>query len=230
MADAPKSDLVMKFVLKAPGSGSPGQPGGPVYAEAVIDVVKSDEFMKGFTPADYQYYSNFFEVQTFDFSIAVKPEDESTGPGAAATQGMPTVGPPAAAKDQYSRWRSAKEGEYEKIFYPIDFETFTFTRIIDSASPIFFQACCTQQTFYSATLVKCVASVRSNDQVRMALGYLRFDFKDVLLTGFSWSDGELVTETCTFICKSMKIRYKAQSADSALKAAIEIDWDQQRDG
>ena len=238
MADAAQADLLMKFVLKSKNGGI----GGGVNSESVLDVIKSDPFMEGFKSADYDDYSNFFEVQTFDFSLNVKPKDESTtAPGPqggphAGPHGSPhvtqyTSGPAPAAKDQFSRWRSAKENEYSDIVYPIDFENFSFTRIIDSASPLFFQACCNQESFFSATLVKRVASVVTGDKVRKQLGYLRFDIHNVMLTSFSWNDGELITETCTFICEKMKARYRQQHANSALMPEVPpVKWDQNKHG
>ncbi len=229
MSDAPKYDLIMKFVLKVPGSGSPGQAGRAVYAESALDVTKGDKLMDGFDAASYDFYSNFFEVTNFDFSVAVKPQDDSVG--AMSQAGPVTAGPAPAAKDQFSRWRSAKEDEYMNIKkYPIDFDTFSFSRTIDSASPIFFQNCCNQESFFSASLVKRVAATDSVKNMSAPRAYLRFDFADVLLTSFSWSDGDLVTESCTFICKKLTIRYARQKQDNTLLEPMQVEWDQKKNG
>ncbi len=218
-----KSDVVMKFVMK--GSN-------PVWAESTLDVLKSDPFMEGFTAvSDYDDYSNFFEVTSFNFTIQVKPQDQ--GVGALSRQGVgpaAAAAPAGAAQDQFSRWRSATRDEYKKIRFPIEFDTFTFTRMIDGASPSFFSACCNQESFESAALVKRVASGLRGGAARESVGFLRIDFRDVLLTGLAWDDGDMITERCTFICKAMRVRYRQQQPDSGLLPATEAVWDQQKDG
>jgi type VI protein secretion system component Hcp len=221
--DESRSDIVMRFVMKG---------GGPVWAESTLDVLKEDPLMHGFKPiSSYDDYSNFFEVTSFSFAVAVKPKEEGVG---ALSRGTGTHGANGgnapAAQDQFSRWRSATEEEYRKIRFPLEFDTFTFTRVIDGASPTFFSACCNQESFESAALVKRVASGVRGGTSRESFGYLRLDFKDVLFTGISWDDGDLVTERCTFICKAMRVRYRQQKADSSLLPAIETVWDQQKDG
>ena len=223
MPDETKSDIVMKFVMKG---------GGSVWAESTLGVLKADPFMDGFSAVtDYDDYSNFFEIKTFSFSVAVKPQDE--GVGALSKAGQPAGGgggPAQAAHDQFSRWRSATRDEFQKIKFPIEFDTFTFERIIDGASPGFFSACCNQESFESAALVKRISSGVRGGTDRMSFGYLRIDFRDVLLTGLAWDDGDMVTERITFICKAMRVRYRQQQADSSLLPATEAIWDQQKDG
>ena len=223
MADAPKADIVMKFVAK--GSGK-------VWAESSLGVLKSDKFMDGFEAIlDIRDYSNFFEVTTFSFSIAVKPHDQGVGALSQHGHAAHAGGASPAGQDQFSRWRSAKEDEYRDIRYPIEFDTFTFSRIIDRASPTFFQACCRQESFESATLVRRVSAGSAGGTDRQSVGFLRIDFRDVLLTGLAWDDGDMVTERCTFICKAMRIRYKPQYADGTLMSpAPDAVWDQMKDG
>jgi type VI protein secretion system component Hcp len=214
-----RSDLVMLFTDKS---------GGPVWAESTLDVAKADPMMKGFNPiTEYDDYSNFFEVTSFNFSVALRPNDQGVGSLSQASQGPSSVAP--AAQDQFSRWRSAKADEYKKILFPLEFDTFSFSRVIDGASPVFFNACCNQESFKTAALVKRVA-VGDGDSVRHTLGFLRLDFRDVLLTGVNWDDGDMVTESCTFICKAMRVRYRAQMAQGSLEQATEANWDQQKDG
>ena len=239
MADKPTSDLVMMFL---------DQNNKSVLAESALGVLKDDPFMEGFRAiVDYDEYSNFFEVSTFTFSMSVKPQDESVGalsghgggargaPGAQGGGAAPahTVSFPGrapAAHDQFSRWRSAKNDEYKDIRFPIEFDTFNFSRIIDGASPPFFQACCNQHNFRSAALVRRVEIGSRGGGERQAKGFLRLDFRDVALTSINWDDGELVTESVTFICKALKVRYRQQIADSHLLGASEAVWDQDKDG
>ena len=225
MSDKTTSDLVMMFLDKD---------GNTVWAESTLDVLPKgqDPLMEGFEQIkSYDDYSNFFEIKTFSYNITVKPDDE--GVGALSQHGSQSSGFPGrtpAAGDAFSRWRSAKDDEYKKIGFPIEFDTFSFTRVIDGASPAFFRACCNQESFKSAALVRRVATGLVRGQDRKSEGFMRLDFKDVMLTGINWDDGELVEETVTFICKNLRVRYRQQAADASLGGATEANWDQDRDG
>lgn len=222
MSDKPTSDIVMRFVDKN---------GRPVWAESALGVLKDDPFMEGFDPiSSYDDYSNFFEVTTFSFTVAVKPKDEAVSTLSQAPRGSLTSGRSPASTDQFSRWRSATDEDYKKLKFPIEFDEFSFSRVIDGASPAFFSACCNQESFRSATLVRRIATGTRGGAQRQAAGFLRLEFKDVLLTGINWDDGELVTESVTFICKALRVRYRQQTADAGLKKETEAVWDQNRDG
>jgi type VI protein secretion system component Hcp len=214
--DDSKSDIVMMFVDNS---------GTAVLAESTLDVLKGDPFMAaaliGSTTmprfeaiTDYNDYSNFFEVKSFNFNIKLNPRDDSQSKlsGASKSGGAHVVA------DQFSRWRSASNDEVKNIPLPVDFDNFTFTRVIDGASPRFFDACCNQLSFQGAALVKRVAvGGASSTAVQRSVGFLRFDFRDVMLTSVDWDDGDLVTESCTFICKAMRVRYRQQGASGEFK-------------
>lgn len=218
--DQTASDMVMKFTLMS---------GGDVPAEGVIEIDKDDKLMEGFSPAAYRDYSNYFEITDFEFSLKVNEKDEDIGglskPAMASRDGgngrMPRV-----AAGPFSRWRSATDNEYTKIRYPVEFDKFTFTRLIDSASPVFFQACCNSETFASAVLVKRVSRGDAGKERRIAWGYLRFRFEKVLIIGVDWDDGEVVKETCTFICQKLEITYKQQRMSGGLGSGMDVTWDQ----
>lgn len=206
MADESRADLVMRFTDKG---------GGPVLAESTLDVADHDSLMKGFEPAkSADRYSNFFEVKSFNFAIAVKPQDK--GVGAISKHAASSGGRASAVTDEFMRWRSATEDEYRKIYFPVEFDTFSFTRVLDAASMQFFTSCCNSVSFYSASLVKRVSVGTAGSDAKKPKGFLRFDFRDVLLTGVSWDDGDLVNESCTFVCRAMRVRYKQQSSDGSL--------------
>ncbi len=211
------ADLMMKFVL-------PGRK--PIWAESAIDVVKGAPFMEGFKPiSEYSDYSNFFEITNFSFNVALKPQDQGVGVLAQAQSG---VAP--AASDQFSSWRNAAEDKYRDIHFPPKVDTFTFTRAIDGASPIFFSACCNQHSFAHASLVRRVSTGQLGGPEMQAQGFLRIDFKDVLLVGINWSDGELVTESCTFICKAMRVRYRQHWPGASPGPERIAIWNQDKDG
>lgn len=200
------TDLVMKFVLNAQ----------PVWAECALEVAPNDTLMRDFLKnTDYDNYSNFFEVTNFDFSIALKESDQSNnvvGQQARNQQQQPRAG----SNNAFARWRSATNAEYKSIYYPLEFDQFNFKRVIDSASPIFFQCCCESRTFDSAVLVKRIARGDIGGKRNPSIGYLRIDFKKVLITGVNWDDGDLVTESCDFICQGMKVTYRRQKDDGTV--------------
>lgn len=210
MAEETKADLMMSF---RPTAGS------YVEAESTLDVASTDNFLSDYETAPSQaYYSSFFEVASFDFTMNVKSKDDAVG--ALSRQPQAVTGRPSPQAEAFSRWRSAKEDEYRKIHYPVEFNEFRFSRLIDAASPTFFQACCNSTSFHSAALVKRVLIGEAGSTEVRARGYLRFDFRGVLLTGVDWSDGDLVQEQCTFICRAMRLRYKQQLVTGTLTEVV----------
>jgi hypothetical protein len=76
--------------------------GQDVLAEGVLDKDPKDTLMEGFEPADYDTYSNFFEISDFDFGLELKAEDESAnalsqGAGAGRGPQVGSSGPTAPA-------------------------------------------------------------------------------------------------------------------------------------
>jgi len=71
-------------------------------------------------------------------------------------------------------------------------EPFSFTRMIDRASPLLFENCANSISFASATLVKR----KVTGQTLALQAFLRMDFKDVLIVGISWDDGDILKEKC----------------------------------
>jgi type VI protein secretion system component Hcp len=222
-------DIAMKFVAKG---------GVTVWAESALQKAPEDPFMKDFNPiTSYQDYSNFFEVQTFDFAMNVEPEDAASGnlnrgvgaAGGPARQIHPVAQPSqsgasggagaksAKGSDPFQRWRSATDVEARKIKFKLSFDSFRFTRVIDGASPIFFHYCSRQKPFDSAAVVKRVSTGLTSGTQRLSQAFMRIDFKDVLLKSVKWSDGELVTESCEFVCSSLKFRYRQQNYDGGFE-------------
>jgi type VI protein secretion system component Hcp len=215
-----KTDILMMFV---------DRDGGTIWAESTLDVFKGDPLVKGFNAIDdYNDYSNFFEISSFNFSMALNPTDQGTSTLTQASTAMGSASP--VAQDQFSSWRSANK--YDKpIPYPVEFDTFSFTRVIDAASPIFFHHCTHQHSFRHASLVKRVAVGSAGGKSQQSVGYMRIDFRDVLLTGINWDDGDLVTESVTFICKAMRIRYAKQKDSGGVETSpVEVTWDEAKDG
>ncbi len=203
--DQNKTDLVMKFVLD----------GQPVWAECALDVAPGDTMMQEFTKnSGYDYYSNFFEISSFDLGMSLKESSESNN--ALGQQPRQQAQSKSPATGAFARWRSASAKEYKSIQYPLEFDKFRFQRTIDRASPIFFQCCCTSRSFDSAVLVKRISQGQQGGVSRPSVGYLRFDFTKVLIIGLDWDDGEVVKEKCEFICQGIKVTYRRQKADGTV--------------
>lgn len=219
-------DIAMKFS---------DEHGFPVYAESTLAVHPDDKLMEGFKAiTDYHQYSNFFEVQSFDFSMSLEPEEaaaEKEKAAASSSAKKRPEGSSAASGDPFQRWRSAKDDdEARKMKFKLNFDSFRFTRVIDGASPSFFQYCSRQTSFKDAALVKRVAIGMTGGHQRQSLTFLRFDFKDVLLKSVKWNDGELVTETCEFVCNSLTFKYRQQKASGELSSPTkETKWDRNLD-
>ena len=233
-------DIAMKFVMKG---------GEAVLAESTLNIAKGDPLMTDFKPiTDYDDYSNFFEVLSFDFALNVEPEDAGSGnlsreagiPGGFSHQpyagvqpgrpGFPGGHGPAKAGDPFQRWRSATEAEARRMKFELSFDSFRFTRVIDGASPRLFQYCSRQKSFESAAVVKRVSTGLHGGLDRQSFAFMRIDFTDVLLKSVKWSDGALVTESCEFVCNSLAFQYRQQMPDGRLLAPAEAaKWDRKKD-
>lgn len=213
MPDQPKSDIVMMFKLDG---------GQPVYAECALDLNPSDRWMTEFKPQTYERYSNFFEVSKFHFGFEVKDEDKSRtklqSGDIGGAMGKTRFG---RVEGEFASWRSMNDEDLPNARYPLEFESFTFERVIDAASMVFFEHCCNSTTFPSATLIKRV-SVGGNEA---PMSYLKMEFKDVLITGLSWDDGDMTTEKCEFICRNFALSYRQQRPDGSFGARVPAEWD-----
>jgi type VI protein secretion system component Hcp len=235
MTDQTSSDLLMKFT-KRDGDRT-------VWAESMLDIFDDtsstgDVFLKDFVPASsLDDYSNFFEISSFGIALAAKPREDQKKTQAHDSKKLVAGGTSRVVGGEWNtfyRWatqrhsKSASPNGLPQVL--VDFDQFSFSRIIDGASPDFFQACCDQVSFKEAVLVKRVSTGLQGGDKRQSMGYLKFVFSDVLLTSFGWDDGELITENCTFICKKMTLNYRQQDADGTLGAAVgELTWQQRTD-
>jgi type VI protein secretion system component Hcp len=198
-----QTDVLMKMVT-LDGQGVP--------AGATSLLKKDDKLLFDF------WAGTFFEVD--EFSLGLELEDFETkgsaNPGAAAST--------AAPGGSFSSWRDARKSttDLKSIVFPVAMDPFSFTRMIDRASPVLFQNCANSVGFASATLVK---RKPTGQQLAMQ-GFLRLDFKDVLIVKISWIGGKLQQEKCEFICRGLTIQYRQQNADGTLAAAQAADWEQ----
>ncbi len=122
--------------------------------------------------------------------------------------------------DQFARWRSATDNSWNKDgVFASHIDDFHFTRFVDSATNALFTACCKGTTFTSASLIKRKAARVLNSETLVDLAFLRIDFAGVKITELSWSDGDILEETCKFTCDGMQITYSQQQASGKLSPA-----------
>ncbi len=209
MAEGAKGDLLMKFV-QSNGEG--------VKAEGTAVLKKDDKLLFDFWPG------KFFEIEEFGLGLTI--EDSEAGKNALNAVSSKDGGGGAAAalhKPKFATWRDFKKksrNDIAEIDYPVVLEPFSFTRLMDKASPIFFQNCCNSVSFDSATLVK--RKVTGASLVLQA--FLRIDFSNVLIIGLDWDDGNVVKEKCKFICRGVTVQYRQQAHDGSLGAARSAEW------
>ena len=122
--------------------------------------------------------------------------------------------------DQFAQWRSATDNSWNKDgVFASHIDDFHFTRFVDTATNALFTACCKGTTFNSASLIKRKAARVLNSDSFVDLAFLRIDFAGVKITELSWSDGDILEETCKFTCDGMQITYSQQQASGKLSAA-----------
>lgn len=206
MADA-GIDVLMQVVITSKSLA--------MEAESQTDfkpLIKGDSMVEGFTPGQ------FCELREFDFSAGVeslmkKKKDEPQTP----------TPPPDAVDDitesvlrtQRERYVKRKTGDF------VDMQPVSYTRVLDSASPLLFKALTECTTLASITIVKRKGAGAATS----GLGYLRLDFSDVLMTSLNWKDSEhVVVETGTFIYRKLTINYLVQKPDGTLIPGSSANW------
>lgn len=221
MASTDSSDVLMMFEISA-GSKLAAEAKAAFYSSASGT---TDDLMNGFE------VGYFFEVESFDFGVGVTDsEGEKPGGGAESkgggnalhgdkgrSDGSPKEVKPSGPK--FAKFIYPPGGRVQKLNYPIDVQPFSFTRQLDKASPILFDQCANLKPFKSAALVKRKFTGGQIHEV-----YLRLDFKDVLVVGVDWDDGEFVKEKCTFVCREIMVTYKPQQNDGTLGSPLSGQW------
>jgi type VI protein secretion system component Hcp len=200
MADDTKTDIVMMFWLN----------NRPVEAECGLEIDKNDTLMSDFRSNPECY----FEVSNFDFSLKLE-EDELSETEHKEKEAATTGG-------SFSRWYQYGLRDPKRTVYPAKFYSGGFDRVLDCASPTFFQACCNKKSFTKAILVKRISPGVEVGVTRNPLGYLKLEFRDVIIKSISWEDGDLVTEKCEFDCQQLLVTYRKQSHPGVIGADGDI--------
>jgi type VI protein secretion system component Hcp len=226
MPDKESIDVLMTFI-DSNGRG--------VAAECTSKWDKEDtDMMEGFQDG------KFFEVDDFDFGISLGASEDGGSEG-----GLPSSGnlggnslhaPPDrngaptsqnAEKEAEKKKATSSSKKFEKyieggdIQFKPEIKEVTITRQADTSSIRFFQSCLHYGKFQRAILVKRKFTGRRDFHE----AFLRLEFKEPLITGIDWDDGENIKEKLKFICRGIVAAYRQQKADGTLKAAQQTSWD-----
>jgi type VI protein secretion system component Hcp len=162
-----------------------------------------------------------------------------TGLGLGHRDDAKTAAPTDSGKDsgdasEFALWRSATDDSKKPPskspnnspdqLYKSKIETFTFSRLIDCATSTLVKACCDSTSFKSASIIKRKPASGNPKLDSTDMAYMRLDFAGVKITSLKFSDGDIVTETCTFSCDSMQITYAQQDASGKLTALAPVSW------
>ena len=197
-----------------------------IAAGGTSDLDGTDSMLSGFSAG------KFFEIEHFALGLNLSDFDAGHAPGSVAGQPKPpAVG--GAHKDQtaavapqkskFASWRDRKKSRQAitAVTFPVELDPFSFTKMVDRASPLLFESCASTASFDSATIVKRKVTGKSTNALQ---GYMRIDFSNVLLVGLTWDDGEMIKEKCRFICRGMRVQYRPQVPDGTLAAASSAEW------
>ncbi len=191
MAERSPVDIVM--MLKAGGTA--------IEAESQSAVDGETGWTDDFTAGKY------FEIEDFDFGINVVDSDSPETKGT----GKEEAGRSKPKSGRFSKWvqgLTVATGQGAGgTLYPVEMEPFSFTRQIDSASPLLFKNCFKTIPFDSGAVVMRKAGGLGATSDGTGLAFLRIDFTSVLFVAIDWDAGEVVKEKCKFVCRSVKVKY-----------------------
>jgi type VI protein secretion system component Hcp len=164
---------------------------------------------------------------------AAKPRAGGEPPAAEDSKPAPQPLQPASSSS-FQRWRdmkddatkppSKKPNNSDDQLYKSQIQSFTFTRLIDSATSTLLKACCDGTSFKSASLIKRNAARGGTDKETLDMTFLRIDFTGVKITSLTFADGDAVTESCSFTCDAMQIVYAQQDADGRMTTTLPVCW------
>jgi type VI protein secretion system component Hcp len=173
--------------------------------------------------ADYNPGS-FFAVDDFAFGMNI--DDKDPAADSASTSGSKGTGPaalnvPTGPQVKFGSWKRASPPDpMATKTFPLRMDEFSITRRYDRASVLLFEKCATSDNLLSASMIK--RKIVGEDRLQT---FLRFDFRDVLITHIDWQDAEVIKETVKFVFRKITVQYKTQSAAGKLNAAGSVSWE-----
>jgi len=213
MADGSDTEILMKMV---------DSKGDALMAESTSKIdSKNDKLLADFTSGA------FFSLNSFDFGLELDDgivEGDSPPVGLSKTTGDGNSGHPQKVRKSssamFDKWKTADPAKLKHIVpFPVKMDAVRIDRYFERTSPVLFQACARSSTFQSASIVKRKVVGGSG-----LMGFLRFDFTDVLVTKVGWDDAEVINESLSFVFRRVKVRYRQQAHDGSLMPEASVDW------
>jgi type VI protein secretion system component Hcp len=206
MADKSNVDIIM--MLK--------DDQGAIAAESTSAIDNETGWTDDFTAGKY------FEIDDFKLGIDIEDNDSpSTGQTMVGPDGKPVTLQSQQKGGKFSNWikniapktatgAAAVSSMYGPVLKPI-----SFTRQADSASPLIIKNCFKVIPFVSAAIVMRKTGGLQGTSGIGHIGFIRIDFTSVLITGIDWDGGEVVKETCEFVCRTLQVKYRSQKSSGA---------------
>ena len=240
MADKESIDVLMTFI-DSTGNG--------VAAECTSVWDKDDtDMMK-----DFQV-GKVFEVDDFDFAVNLGGSETAGGGQASSSSSSGHLGenslhaPPGrdgARESQNAEHKKAASKRAANYFatgiigpMPPEVKEVTITKQVDVASTTFLSSCLSfgkkvppppptkpgfrdpNLRFQKAVLVKR----KFTGNLDFHEAFLRVEFRDPLIIGIDWDEGEIVKEKIRFICRGILVAYRPQNQDGTLGQARTVTW------
>lgn len=201
------TDVLMRIVAKT--GAMPAESRTEFMADKVIDTLRT-----GFD------IGKFCDLSAFKFAAGVETglskKEKKRAKAASDDQSRPRIERGLEIRQSQAN-KSVKRGQAEAM----DMQPVEFTRVLDTASTLLFQAMTNCETLDEVSIAKRKAAGTSN----AGEIFLRLDFQSVLVTELEWEDKEhVVEETGTFIYRSLTMRYRPQRANGTLGTIIPMTW------
>ena len=123
---AAKKEILMMLVQSS---------GEAISAECQAALNPPDDMMMGFTAGKY------FQIEDFSFGVGLEDSVEADPAKSGKAAG--------ASAMKYAKWRGETAGRLGSTEYQLDVEPVSFTRLMDQASTVLFEACSQSQTLKS---------------------------------------------------------------------------------
>jgi type VI protein secretion system component Hcp len=223
MADKESNDVLMTFIDQA-GEG--------VDAECTSIWDKDDtDMMKDFEDG------KIFEVDDFDLAVNLGDSQDGGGGEGSGSSSSENL----SEKDAEKKKAASSSKRAGKYFATGDIESkpevkeVTITKQVDISSIRFLKSCLShgkpvseqndlKLLFQKAVLVKR----KFTGGFSFHEAFLRVEFKEPLITGIDWDEGDIVKEKIKFICRGIVVAYRPQNADGTLGDARSASWNPPR--
>lgn len=228
------TDILMRIKREGNYLGVPGE------TQTVID--KDDELSSDFTQG------KFLQIKDFTFGISLvdkgapMPSQQDLQKLMQAASRNAGGGGEEDGDNKDGGMSITIDGRFKKFMedgvtttgqgraYPVTFDEVVIRRLIDSSLTGLLQNCFKRKTVEEISIVMRKPKGNASDSARAGgnavsyVGYLRVDFKQILITDMSLSlDDDAVLETTKFVYREVGMRYRPQKNDGSLDSTVAVD-------